>query len=132
MTLTKYESISDLIFRTMFSLIFIVGGLGHFGEADLMTSRFDASPWADLVRSIGDPQLMLSISGVVLALGGLLILIGYKTRLAALCLFVTLVAITFVIHIAPGHVGPLLKNVALLGGLIHFYVRGAGAYSLDK
>ena len=132
MSLRKYEPISDVAFRVMFSLIFIVGGLGHFGKADLMTNRFEASPWADLVSSIGDPQLMLSLSGVILVVGGVLLLLGYKTHLAALGLFITLVPITFVIHIAPGHVGPLLKNIALLGGLIHFYIRGAGAYSIDS
>lgn len=53
---------------------------------------------------------------------------GALTRLAALALFVTLVPITLSIHIAPGHVGPLLKNVAILGGLVHFMVRGPGGY----
>lgn len=59
-------------------------------------------------------------------------MLGFYTRLSALSLFLTLIPITFVIHIAPEHKGPLFKNVAILGGLLHFVVRGGGWYSLSK
>lgn len=132
MDLRHYEPISDLIFRAAFSLIFIVGGIGHIANSALMMSRFEASPWAAAVSKLADPHTLLITSGVVLMLGGVLLLFGYRARLAACALFFTLVPITIVIHIAPNHVGPLLKNVALLGGLVHFFVRGPGAYSVDK
>ncbi len=32
----------------------------------------------------------------------------------------------------PTHVAPLFKNVALLSGLIHFGIRGGGAFSIDR
>jgi len=41
-------------------------------------------------------------------------------------------SISCAIHIAPGHAGPLLKNVAILGGLVHFFVRGPGAFGWDN
>jgi len=127
-----YADQSDLVFRSLFSLIFIVGGAGHFGQHAMMLARLQDSPWLSLVNFIGSPSLLLYMSGFTLLIGGVALLVGYRTRLAALLLLVTLLPITFVIHIAPDHVGPLLKNVAIMGGLIHFIVRGAGAYSIDK
>jgi putative oxidoreductase len=83
-----------------------------------------------VVKAIGDPLMLLWLSGAVFVVAGVLLALGVLTRLAALALFVTLVPITLSIHIAPGHVGPLLKNVAILGGLVHFMVRGSGGYAL--
>jgi putative oxidoreductase len=123
--------LSDVVFRALFSLIFIVGGLGHFGQHHDMLLRIQGSPWLHVVRAIGDPSVLLWLSGAVFVVAGFSFAIGFMTRLSAAALFVTLVPVTLAIHIAPGHVGPLLKNVAILGGLLHFFVRGPGAYALD-
>ncbi len=127
----RYGSISDAVFRVLFSFIFIVGGLGHFFRTAEMLARIDESPWVDVVRRIGDPTILLWLSGIVFVFGGACLALGIMTRLSSMLLFVTLIPITFSIHVAPDHVGPLLKNVAILGGLIHFLVRGPGAYALQ-
>ena len=127
----KYAPESDLIFRIAISLIFIVGGLGHFGEHQYMLDRMATSPWVDVVNSIGDASVLLWISGAVFIIAGLALAVGYKTRLAALALIVTLVPITLVIHVAPGHMGPFFKNIAILGALIHFLFNGPGRYALN-
>jgi putative oxidoreductase len=95
-----------------------------------MLQRIEESPWVAVVKAIGDPLMLLWLSGAVFVVAGVLLALGVLTRLAALALFVTLVPITLSIHIAPGHVGPLLKNVAILGGLVHFMVREPGGYAL--
>lgn len=127
----RYGPISDVAFRVLFSFIFIIGGLGHFFRTAEMLARIDASPWAGMVRRIGDPATLLWLSGIVLVIGGSCLALGLMTRLSALLLCITLVPITISIHVAPDHVGPLLKNVAILGGLLHFLVRGPGAYALQ-
>ena len=114
---------ADAILRIAVSLIFIVGGLGHFVELDQMVQRIADSPWRDQVAMIGDPAMLLWLSGGVFVLFGLLLAFGRLQRLSALLLFVTLVPVTVSIHIAPGHVGPLLKNVAILGALIFLYAQ---------
>lgn len=123
---------TDLIFRVGTSLIFVVGGLGHFVQDDVMMARFLDSPWVDLVNMFGDPLIMLYLSGAIMLIGGIMLLLGLFTRVSALALFLTLIPITFVIHIAPDHVGPLLKNIAILSSLVYFYVNGPGAYAFDN
>lgn len=124
--------LGEALFRLLMAPIFIVGGLGHFVEQDQMLARIGDSPWAGLVGQIGDPAFLLEFSGVNFIVFGLLLLVGWQARLAALVLFATLVPITIAIHIAPGHTGPLLKNVAILGGLFLIFVKGAGAWSIDR
>ena len=117
---------SDVIFRVALSLIFVIGGVGHFVELDYMLARIDKSPWAELVKRIGDPAILLQLSGAAFIVFGLLLAIGQFKRISALVLFVTLVPVTLAIHIAPGHMGPLLKNVAILGALLYVYCREPG------
>lgn len=120
---------ADLAFRILFSLIFIVAGAGHFAQHEAMLDRLRQSPWFELVSALGSPSAMLYASGATLLVGGLALLLGYRTRLAALVLLATLVPITVSVHLAPGHVGPLFKNIALMGGLLHFAAHGSGAPS---
>lgn len=122
----------DVVFRVALSLIFIVGGLGHFGRQEWMLQRLLDSPWLDWVLKLGSPTFFLELSGIVMLITGVGLLIGLCTRLSALALFVTLVPITFVIHIAPDHTGPLFKNIAILGALLHFYIYGSNSYSVDR
>lgn len=129
---SRVGDVSDLVFRVSFSLIFIVAGLGHFFRPDLMLERLADSPWYELVSSFGSPVVLLYATGVTLVAGGVALFLGYRVRPAATLLLLTLVPITVSIHFDSGHVGPLLKNVALAGGLVHFAARGSGAYALDR
>ncbi len=124
----------DPIFRVLISLIFIIGGLGHFGQHQMMLDRMAESPWAGTVDMIGDPSILLWLSGGVFLVAGLTLALGWMTRTSALLLFVTLVPVTIAIHVVPdsSHVGPLFKNIAILGALLLIWARGAGAYGLDN
>ncbi|WP_051054961.1 DoxX family protein [Afipia broomeae] len=126
------SNFSDLVFRVCLSLIFIIGGLGHFVEHRQMLERMAESPWANTINTIGDPSVLLWISGAIFVPAGVALAVGFMTRLSSVALFVTLVPITITMHVAPGHAGPLFKNIAILGALIHFVFNGSGAVAIDR
>jgi putative oxidoreductase len=129
----SWKRASDGIFRVLFSLIFAVAGLGHLLRPEAMVARLLDAPMADLMVAVAPATVLISATGVVLILGGVGLLLGVLTRVCALALLAVLVPITFTVHVgAPEHVGPLFKNIALLGGLIHFAAKGPGAFSLGS
>ncbi len=122
----------DPVFRVTTSLIFIVGGLGHFAAHDYMLERMAESPWRNVVAMIGDPSWLLWSSGGVFVIFGITLALGYLTRISALLIFVTLVPVTIAVHVAPGHMGPFFKNVAIMGALLYFYANGPGRFAVDR
>ena len=122
----------DPVFRVATSAIFIIGGIGHFGAHDHMLERMAESPWRNAVGMIGDPSWLLWLSGGVFVIFGITLALGYLTRISALLILVTLVPVTIAVHFAPGHMGPLLKNVAIMGALLYFYANGPGHFAVGR
>lgn len=128
----RAKTVIDPVFRVATSLIFIIGGLGHFGAHADMLARMEESPWRGTVHMIGDPSWLLWLSGGVFVVFGVLLALGFATRLSALLILVTLIPVTMAVHIAPGHVGPFFKNIAIMGALLFFYANGPGRFALDR
>ncbi|GMN04332.1 DoxX family protein [Altererythrobacter sp. MTPC7] len=108
----------DPVFRLSLSLIFVIGGVGHFLAHEYMLDRMALSPWKDHVVLIGDASILLWLSGLVFIGAGTSLALGWMTRLSCTALFLTLVPITFAIHIAPGHTG-LYSRISLSWGRWH-------------
>ncbi len=71
----------DPVFRIATSLIFIIGGIGHFAAHDYMLGRMAESPWRDAVATIGDPSWLLWLHpGGSGKIHGLLALVPTSTR----------------------------------------------------
>ena len=122
-----------LIGRVLIALLFVPAGFGKL------------MGFAGTVGYIGSvglplPQLGAAIA-IVVELGvGLMFLVGYKTRIAAIVLALFTVAASIFFHnywalpADKAFVNQLMffKNIAVAGGLLAFAAIGAGRFSIDK
>jgi putative oxidoreductase len=114
--------------RVLIGVIFVMSGLSKLGA------------YGDIVAAISAAGLPLAPLGfavaVVVEVGfGLLLLIGYRTRLVALSLAIWCVvtAVFFHRNFADQNMFiHFLKNLMITGGLLQIVHFGAGALSLDN
>jgi len=116
-----------LVGRVLLAAIFVLSGVGKI---------FAPEATLGYIASAGLPFPQLAFIGAVLVEvgGGLLLAVGYKTRLAAIVLAVFSVAAGLIFHSVAGdqnHFIHLLKNFAIAGGLLQVVAFGAGTLSLD-
>jgi putative oxidoreductase len=117
-----------LLGRILIAVIFILGGFGKLA-APTATQGY--------IASVGLPAPLLAyiVAIVIEAGGGLLLLVGYRTKLVAtvLALFCVVTALFF--HNALGDQNQFIhfmKNLAMAGGLLQVAAFGPGAISLDR
>ncbi|MDR7032465.1 DoxX family protein [Mesorhizobium sp. BE184] len=120
-------SVAILAGRVLLSILFILAGFSK------LTAIAGTAQW---FASIGLPMPTVAAvgSGLVELLGGLAILVGFKTRIAAIVLALFTLAATAVAHLDFSQAGNALmlqKNLGLTGGFLLLAVLGAGAYSID-
>jgi putative oxidoreductase len=130
---TTFQRVIELMFRAALSAIFIAAGLKHFVRPEAIEERLLAAPLVWLATSVASPGLLVYLTGIVLLAGGIALLLGYKTRLAAIALAIVIVPITISVHV--GHAdgaGPMLKNIGLFGALLHFAANGSSNFALDR
>lgn len=128
-----YQRYSLLVFRIFLSLIFIVAGLKHVLQSEAVTERLMNIELGQFLGSFFPPQLLIITSGISMVLAGLALILGYYTKKAALVLILILIPITITVQTQGVHtLGPLFKNIGLLGGLIYFSANGSCPYSLDQ
>ncbi|WP_114783294.1 DsrE family protein [Botryobacter ruber] len=133
METTFFQKISFLVLRIMSSLIFIIAGINHLFQTAGATARLEKAPLGHLATWIAPAETLIILSGIGLLTGGILLLLGFRTKLAALLLLFILIPITLTVQVAnAAGSGPLFKNIALLGMLLFFIVNGARYYGLDQ
>ncbi len=129
----------DLIFRGLFSTIFVGLGMEHLFDDRLIQHLMPA--W------VLYPQAASIVSGLVLLAGGLSILLGYRIRVGAMVLGVFLIVVTLSVHVPglfshPSQIqaewlwtvfqrSNLVKNLCLFGVCVHLTQHEPGRYSLD-
>jgi putative oxidoreductase len=122
-----YTSSTAALGRLLIAVIFLMSGLGKIA-APAMTQGYIAS------AGLPAPMLAYLIALVIEVGGGVLLLLGLQTRLAALvmALFSVATALSFHHDFADqNQMIHFLKNIAMAGGLLQVVAFGAGALSLD-
>src|SRR2546428_8830059 len=122
---------AQFVGRVALGTIFVVSGLGKLAA------------WqgtAAYAGSKGVPEILLAIATALELLGAASVVLGFRTRWGALALLIFLVPVTLVFHnfwAVPAEqqqmqMAHFLKNLAIGGGLVVDFVRGAGTLRIDS
>jgi putative oxidoreductase len=131
----------DLIFRGLFSTIFLGLGCEHLLDDHVIQHFMPA--WVQY------PTLASRLSGIVLLIGGLSILTGYRIQLGARLLGAFVFIVTLTVHVpgvfqVPKDIASdsawlwtvfqrsnLVKNLCLFGVCVHLTTQAPGRFSVD-
>jgi len=120
------QSIAAPAGRVLISFIFVYSGIGKIsGYAGTQA----------YMESMGVPGALLPLVIALEVLGGLAVMLGWHTRVAAFLLagFTLLSALLFHANFADyGQMISFMKNVSIAGGFLMIVAYGAGAYALDN
>jgi putative oxidoreductase len=113
--------------RCLMAVMFLMSGFGKV-----------VGPQATIayITSVGLPmsQIAYVISIIIELGGGLLLILGWHTRLLGAFLALFAIATAFIFHrnfADQNQLFHFLKNVAVMGGLFQLVAFGAGGFSLD-
>jgi putative oxidoreductase len=124
-----------LIGRILLSAIFLITGFGQ------------AFHWSGVMvfTRTGESTMPISVYIIALAvifqfLGGISLLLGYKTRIGAILLIIFIMPVTLYYHhfwdlddlSQVTQIQMFFKNVAIMGGLFGIVANGPGAWSIDS
>ena len=128
-----FDRFGLLLGRSLLALIFIVAGykkiVGFSATAGYMASK--GLPIVDIL-------LVLTI--IIELGGGIMIMLGWHARSAAIAIFLFLIPATVIFHPfwtidaskATSEMYSFLKNTAIMGGMIYIIASGPGPFSLDN
>lgn len=125
------QNATALAGRILLALIFVLSGFNKIGGF---------SETAAYMTSMGLPfaSLLLVLTIAMELGGGLLLVAGWQTRWVALAFFLWLIPVTLVFHTTSHNPGEaqnqmihFLKNISIMGGMLHVFAFGPGAWSLD-
>jgi putative oxidoreductase len=117
----------------MLALVFLISGYSKIGD-------FAGSAGYMASKGIPLAEVALALTILIEIGGGMMLVIGWKARWAALAICLFVVPATLIFHNFwaveaaqfQGQLNHFLKNVSILGGLLYVMVYGAGPLSLEQ
>lgn len=139
---TTSETLGTLLGRFCLALIFLLSAVGKIKDpAGTETKMKKMMQAPENIVQVADGAIMpLRWASIVVELGaGVMLLVGWHARIASLLLMLFLIAATYYFHPFWRSQGAemqdlmvqALKNLAIFGGLLMIFARGAGMCSLD-
>ena len=119
--------------RILIALIFIFAGFGKI-------TGFEGTVGYIASKGLPLPQLA-AIGAIIVELGGgIMLVLGWKTRWAAAAILIFTALAALIFHnfwaLAPdqaqGQMIHFMKNISMMGGLLYVVIHGGGALSLDE
>ncbi|MBZ9704038.1 MULTISPECIES: DoxX family protein [unclassified Mesorhizobium] len=121
------SSVTILLGRILLAVIFLLSGFGKLSALSGTAAYFGG-------LGLPLPTVTAIVVGLIELLGGLAILVGFQTRIAAWVLAIFTVATALVAHTGWADQMQMInfmKNLAITGGFLVLASSGAGAYSVD-
>lgn len=123
---------TELTGRILLAAIFVLSGVMKMADFPGALAHMES-------QGIPYAATLLMIAAFVEIAGGLAIMTGFLTRLAAFGLFLYLIPVTLLFHAFWNFAGPerisqsaqFMKNLAIMGGLLILMAHGAARHALD-
>ena len=122
------QDVMSLVGRILIASIFVLSGIGKISAPDATQAYIAA-------MGLPAPQLGFLVAVIVELGGGVLLLVGYRTRIVALVLAAFCVVTALVFHHALGdqnQMNHFLKNFAIAGGLLQLAAFGPGRFAFGS
>ena len=119
-------NILDLVARILISALFLLNGV-------FKISNYDGT--VGWMEGFGIPGILIIPAIILELVGPILIILGYKAKIAAgfLSLFCIATAVIFHNDFSDQmQLGSFLKNIALAGGFLFIFINGTKDFSLDR
>ncbi len=131
--MVTFMRVGPLIGRILIALIFLLSGYGKL-------TGFDGTVAYIASKSIPMPQFAAVGAIIVEVCGGVMMVIGWRARLAAAALFLFTALAALLFHNfwavpadqAQNQMIHFMKNIAMMGGLLYVVVHGSGPFSVDR
>ena len=119
-------NILDLVARILISALFLLNGV-------FKISNYDGT--VGWMEGFGIPGILIIPAIILEIVGPILIVLGYKAKIAAGLLSLFCIATAVIFHndfSDQMQLGSFLKNIALAGGFIFIFINGTKDFSLDR
>ena len=120
------KNILDIVARILISTLFLLNGV-------FKISNYDGT--VGWMEGFGIPGILIIPAIILEIVGPILIILGYKAKIAAGLLSLFCIATAVIFHndfSDQMQLGSFLKNIALAGGFLFIFINGTKDFSLDK